>query len=170
VPEGGSGELRLRQPRNLVSSRAKVFWTVRALAGWAALVAVQLLILFLTNSRDHLGVTVGFLVATVVIAAGHLAVMPQWRYRVHRWEVTETACYAQAGWIVQERRIAPLSRIQTVDAHRGPLEQLFSLANVTVTTASAAGPIKIRGLDSATADRLVDQLTQTTAAHQGDAT
>jgi membrane protein YdbS with pleckstrin-like domain len=161
---------RLRQPSNLVSERAKVFWTVRALIGWTALVGVQLLVLFLSDSDPHLGVNIGFLSATALIGAAHLAVMPRWRYRVHRWEVTATACYAQAGWIVQERRIAPLSRIQTVDAHRGPLEQLFSLANVTVTTASAAGPIKIRGLDSLIADQLVDQLTRTTAAAEGDAT
>jgi membrane protein YdbS with pleckstrin-like domain len=161
---------RLRQPSNLVCGRAKVFWTVRALIGWTALIGLQLLVLFLTDPSSHLGVNVGFLIATVVVGAAHLTVMPRWRYRVHRWEVTNTACYAQAGWIVQERRIAPLSRIQTVDSHRGPLEQLFSLANVTVTTASAAGPIKIRGLDSLTADQLVDQLTRTTAASEGDAT
>ncbi|MCW2524901.1 MAG: hypothetical protein JWO63_3236 [Frankiales bacterium] len=126
--------------------------------------------LFLSDPSSHLGVNLGFLAATAAVAAAHLIVMPRWRYRVHRWEITDTACYAQAGWIVQERRIAPLSRIQTVDAHRGPLEQLFSLANVTVTTASAAGPIKIRGLDSLTADQLVDQLTRTTSAAEGDAT
>ena len=85
----------------------------------------------------------GYLVlaAVVLVAALHASVMPQWRYRVHRWEATPTAVYTRAGWFNQERRIAPLSRIQTVDTERGPLEQLFRLANVTVTTASAAGPL-----------------------------
>ena len=87
--------------------------------------------------------------------------MPQWRYCVHRWEDTETAIYTQSGWITQERRIAPIARIQTVDTHRGPIEQLFGLANVTVTTASAAGPLKIHGLSRADADRLVADLTAT---------
>ncbi len=73
--------------------------------------------------------------------------MPQWRYRVHTWEDAGGAVYTQTGWITQERRIAPVNRIQTVDTQRGPIEQLFKLSNVTVTTASAAGPLKIHGLD-----------------------
>jgi hypothetical protein len=96
--------------------------------------------------------------------------MPQWRYRVHRWEVAPEAVYTRAGWLHQESRIAPISRIQTVDSERGPLEQLFGLANVTVTTASAAGPLKIEGLDHQTAQRLVDDLTTAAHATRGDAT
>ena len=96
--------------------------------------------------------------------------MPQWRYRVHRWEVAPQAVYTRAGWLHQESRIAPISRIQTVDSERGPLEQLFGLADVTVTTASAAGPLSIEGLDRATAERLVDELTTAAQATRGDAT
>jgi hypothetical protein len=107
---------------------------------------------------------------TVLLAAAHLVIMPRWRYRVHRWEVTSTAVYTQSGWLRQERRIAPLSRVQTVDTERGPLEQLFMLANVTVTTASAAGPLRIHGLDRATAGALVAELTEATSHSQGDAT
>ncbi|EUA22778.1 bacterial PH domain protein [Mycobacterium xenopi 3993] len=66
-------------------------------------------------------------------------VVPWWRYRVHRWEISPQAVYTRSGWLVQERRIAPISRVQTVDTYRGPLERLFGLANVTVTTASSAG-------------------------------
>jgi len=57
-----------------------------------------------------------------------------------------------------------------VDTERGPLEQLFRLANVTGTTASAAGPLKIHGLAPDTADRLVAELTSATAADPHDAT
>lgn len=80
------------------------------------------------------------------------------------------AVYTRSGWFDQETRIAPVSRIQTVDSHRGPLEQLFGLANVTVTTASAAGPLRINGLDRATAEQLVTELTDNTQAEPGDAT
>jgi membrane protein YdbS with pleckstrin-like domain len=110
------------------------------------------------------------LAATVVAAAAHLAIMPRWRFRVHRWEATPNAVYTQAGWFSQERRIAPISRIQTVDTERGPLEQLFTLSNVTVTTASAAGPIRIHGLDRDRAQALVDELASAIEATRGDAT
>jgi membrane protein YdbS with pleckstrin-like domain len=98
------------------------------------------------------------------------AVVPQWRYLVHRWEVTETAVYTQTGWWARERRIAPMSRIQTVDHAEGAVERLFRLATVTVTTASAAGALQISGLDRDVARQLVDELTLKADAVEGDAT
>lgn len=55
--------------------------------------------------------------------------------------------YTRAGWVRQQWRVAPMTRIQTVDTVRGPLQQLFGLSTVVVTTASAAGPLRIEGLD-----------------------
>ncbi|HKF75723.1 MAG TPA: PH domain-containing protein [Candidatus Dormibacteraeota bacterium] len=177
---GGSGQveevdrpvteaLRIRPPRHLVSPMAVRYWTARALVGWLVVVAIQLALLV----PAHAGLTgwrAALLAATAVAAAAHLAIMPRWRYRVHRWEATSQAVYTQAGWFSQQRRIAPISRIQTVDTERGPLEQLFGLSNVTVTTASAAGPLKIHGLERDRAQALVDDLTRSVEASRGDAT
>jgi membrane protein YdbS with pleckstrin-like domain len=163
-----SSEEGLRPPRHLVSPRARVYWAVRALGGWLVPIAVE--VVWMTQDEAHLGLHVAALVVTVILAAAHVTVMPLWRFRVHRWESTPEAVYTQSGWFNQERRIAPVSRIQTVDSERGPIEQLFRLSNVTVTTASAAGPIKIHGLDRDTAQRLVDELTEGTQAERGDAT
>jgi len=160
--------MQLRDPAHHVSPRAIVFWTVRAAPGWLLVLAGQSL--WLVASRDHEGLRAAALAVTVLFASAHLIVMPRWRYRVHRWEVTDNAVYTQSGWLSQERRIAPISRIQTVDTERGPLGQLFGLANVTVTTASAAGPLRIHGLDRATAEGLVAELTQVTSRSGGDAT
>jgi uncharacterized protein len=144
----------LRPPRHRVSRTAIRYWRVRAVSGWLVVVAAQIVWLVLTDGHRGL----------------HAIVMPQWRYNVHRWEVAPQAVYTRAGWLYQESRIAPISRIQTVDSERGPLEQLFGLADVTVTTASAAGPLSIEGLDRATAERLVDELTTAAQATRGDAT
>jgi uncharacterized protein len=115
-----------------------------------------------------------WLTVTLIISgvAGVLQVViePQWRYRVHHWEATQDAVFTRSGWIRQEWRVAPISRIQTVDTKRGPLEQLLGLATVTVTTASAAGPVEIAGLAQDDAAKLVDELTATTQATAGDAT
>jgi membrane protein YdbS with pleckstrin-like domain len=163
-----STEVGLRPPRHQVSPRARVYWAVRALAGWLVPIAVE--VVWMTQDGAHLKLHVAGLVVTVILAVAHVTVMPLWRFRVHRWESTPEAVYTQSGWFNQERRIAPVSRIQTVDSERGPLEQLFRLSNVTVTTASAAGPIKIHGLDRDTAQRLVDELTEGTQVERGDAT
>jgi membrane protein YdbS with pleckstrin-like domain len=113
---------------------------------------------------------VGTLVATVLLGAGYVAVMPRWRYRIHRWEADEEAVYTLAGWLRLEWRIAPISRIQTIDTALSPLQRVFGLASVTVTTASSAGPLRIEGLDADDAAQLARQLTEISQAHPGDAT
>src|SRR4051812_1245274 len=160
---------QLRVPRHRVSRRAVGLWAARAALGWAAVIAIEVLALI---AGEHPADTWRYATVAVTAAAAlaHVVVMPQWRYRVHRWETTAKAVYTQAGWLNQERRIAPVTRIQTVDVHRGPLEQLFGLANVTITTASAAGPLRIHGVDRATAERIVDELTALAHASAGDAT
>jgi len=163
-------QLRMRPPRHLVAPRAIWYWTARALAGWLVLLAVEVFYLILASDDGLSSWHVAALVTTVAAAAVHLVVMPRWRYRVHRWEATAHAVYTQAGWFSQQRRIAPISRIQTVDTERGPLEQLFGLSNVTVTTASAAGPLKIHGLDRDDAQKLVDELSVAIEYTRGDAT
>jgi membrane protein YdbS with pleckstrin-like domain len=157
-----------REPAHLVSPRAVAYWTVQAVPLNVVLLAGQLF--WWWAARDHTGLRVAALVISVLLAAVDLVVEPRWRYRVHRWEVTSTAVYTQSGWVSQERRIAPISRVQTVDTKRGPLERLFKLASVTVTTASAAGPLRIQGLDLATAEGVVAGLTEVTSHSQGDAT
>ncbi len=106
----------------------------------------------------------------VVVALAYLAVMPTVRYRIHRWETTDVAVYTQTGWLTRERRVAPMSRVQTVDLGQGPVSRLLGLASVTATTASAAGPLEIQGLDRAVAEHLVAELTRRTADLAGDAT
>ena len=124
----------------------------------------------LTGPVDAFGLPWWAWVLWVATLAAYIAVVPSWRYLVHRWEVTDTAVYTQTGWWVRERRIAPMSRIQTVDHVEGAIARLFGLATVTATTASAAGALEISGLDKDVARRLVDDLTVKADAVEGDAT
>lgn len=163
-----TGPLRLRAPAHRVHPRAILWWTLRPLVGWAVLIVGQVLGIVLSSPSP--GWLTYTLIATIVLAVLHVAVMPQWRYRVHRWESTADAVFTRSGWFNREWRVAPASRIQTVDTKRGPLEQLLGLATVTITTASAAGPIEINGLGDDDATRLVEELTRTTQATHGDAT
>jgi len=169
TPVGEAAGLRKRPLRHRVSPRAIWYWAVRAACGWVLVVIAEVVWMLLPHDGMARWHVLGVL-ATLVVAAGHLVVMPQWRFHVHRWEATAHAVYTQAGWFDQQRRIAPISRIQTVDTERGPLEQVFGLSNVTVTTASAAGPLRIVGLDRDTAQRLVDGLASTAGLAHGDAT
>ena len=132
----------LRDPAELVSPRAKLLWTVEALIP-SFFIMLGFLVASLLWDWWELRWWMPLLLAAVL--AAYVVVMPRWRYRVHRWEATGTAVYTQTGWWTRERRIAPMSRIQTVDYEERPVARLFGLASVTVTTASAAGALEIAG-------------------------
>jgi membrane protein YdbS with pleckstrin-like domain len=157
----------LREPRERVSPRARMMWQLSNLVEGLVTVAVLAGVAAVWDAVD----LAWWMVALGLLAvAAYVAVVPQWRYLVHRWEVTETAVYTQTGWWARERRIAPMSRIQTVDYVETPVARLFGLASVTVTTASAAGALQIAGLQRDRAQALVDDLTLKADAVEGDAT
>jgi membrane protein YdbS with pleckstrin-like domain len=160
---------RLREPANLVSPRARLMWLLEGAVLVLVLLGVQVLWWFVDGAPSR---TPHYVVGGVwlLFTALYLSVMPVWRYRVHRWEISPEAVFTRTGWLVQQRRIVPISRVQTIDTYRGPLDRLFRLANVTVTTASSAGAVKIVALDADTADRVVGQLTDIAALGAGDAT
>ncbi|AOS62732.1 PH domain-containing protein [Actinoalloteichus hymeniacidonis] len=160
--------LWLQPPRHRIERRAIGWWALRALIAIAVLVG---------------GLTTGYvlaeparpwilpiLIAVAGVGVAYLAIVPFWRYAVHRWEATEEAVYVRTGWFVREWRVAPISRVQTVDTVRGPLQQAFGLATVTVTTASAHGAMYLVGLDHRVAADLAKDLTRITQATPGDAT
>ncbi|MFI0801889.1 PH domain-containing protein [Amycolatopsis lurida] len=166
--EAERGKVRLRPPRNALDQRVVGWWRLQGTLFWGAPVLVLVVLgLLIAPARFWL-----LAPAAVIAVLGLVWViaMPLWWFKVHRWEVTETAVYARSGFFWQEWRVAPMSRIQTVDTLRGPLQQVFKLATVTVTTASARGAVKIRGLDHELAASLAEQLTETTQATPGDAT
>jgi membrane protein YdbS with pleckstrin-like domain len=158
----------LVEPANPPSRKAPLVWAIGAVIPWLML-AVGQLVWFVISPRLP-WVHVVAAAATVLGIVLFVGVVPVWRYRVHRWDIDPKAVYTRTGWLVQERRIAPISRVQTVDTERGPLDQLFGLANVTVTTASSAGAVRIVALDSDVADRVVAQLTDIAALGGEDAT
>jgi membrane protein YdbS with pleckstrin-like domain len=155
-------------PAHSPSRRAPLRWAIGGIFPWLLLAIGQVGWLVLDKQLPWLHISIG--IVTVLGAIIAAAVVPVWRYRVHRWELGPQAVYTRSGWLVQERRIAPISRVQTVDTYRGPVDRLFGLANVTVTTASSAGAVHIVALDVDVADHLVAQLTDIAAIGAEDAT
>ncbi|AVZ73117.1 hypothetical protein SLUN_13910 [Streptomyces lunaelactis] len=158
----------VRSPLHRVDRRAVLWWTLRALIGAAlTLGALGATYLWWEESRTWVGPVL------IVAAAGFLltlALMPGWRYRVHRWECTENAVYELKGWLVREWRIIPVSRIQSVDMVRGPLQLMLGLGTLRVITASPEGRIKIVGLDADVVAKEAAALTELTQQSPGDAT
>ena len=97
-------------------------------------------------------------IAAVLWAGATIGVRPWFRFRVHRWEVTEDAVYTRTGWLTRTWTLVPISRIQTVDVTRGVLQQLFGLSTVAVLTASSQGTVRVWHLEADVAQRVADDL------------
>lgn len=174
---GGPHPPRLRPPEHRVSPRAIAHWAIESLLLWGLAFGLALGVAAWAGDADWDGMPgwlsgrVGWL-PYIIGAAGLLmvTVAPVWRYRVHRWEVTDDAVYALTGWLVREWRVTPISRVQTVDAVQGPAEQLLGLSTLRVTTASSRGAVNIGGLDKRVAADIAERLAEITQSTAGDAT
>ncbi|MFE1592761.1 PH domain-containing protein [Nocardia sp. NPDC058705] len=158
----------LAEPAWRPSSKAKLLWALENVIG--IVIAIVALTVWAVLDDGHRGWQAVAGLAVVALAVVGIVVIPAWRYAVHRWEVTDEAVYTRVGWLDQDSRVAPISRVQTVDTERGPLERMLGLATVTVTTASSAGAVKISALDLPVAEETVLRLTAIAAQHRGDAT
>jgi membrane protein YdbS with pleckstrin-like domain len=161
--------IAMADPAHRPSEKAKLLWAISAGLSWlipaAGLVGWGIVADAWTTWPFLLAAAIILLAAIVSIT-----VVPVWRYRVHRWEIGADAVYTRSGWFNQERRIAPISRIQTVDTQRGPLDRMLDLSTVTITTASSAGAVTIAALDRPVADRIAQELTEIAARNAEDAT
>jgi hypothetical protein len=161
-------ELGIRPPRHRLDRRFIVWRTLQALFWGIGVLGALLLLYRLVPATQPWPGPVLLLLGAIYLV--NIIVMPTWRYLVHRWEVTDDAVYALTGWLTRKWQIVPVSRIQSIDVEKGPLQQALGLATLRVVTASGEGQIAIEGLDAAVADRAARDLKDVTAATPGDAT
>jgi len=154
-------EVPLRVPRHRVDPHAVWLWVGEGVLSTAFLAAAAVAARLLAPA-DLSGWlrTLLELAPWLVIPLGALLIVvePLWRYRVHRWEVTDQAVYTREGWLTRTWRIVPIARIQTVDTTRGPVQQMLGLATVTVRTASHAGSTDVQHLSGGIADAVAHDL------------
>lgn len=157
-----------RPPRHRTAPAARLYWLVSGAPALVAALVVTLVPAWLWEAGRP-----WFLLAAAALTLlllPRVLLAPWLRYRTHRWEATGTAVYSRTGWIGRQWRIAPLSRVQTVEATRNVLHRMLGLAAVSVTTGSAQGAVQIQGIDAEVADDLVAELTDAVEHTLGDAT
>ena len=166
-------DLPLRPPAHHVAPAARWLWALQGAVFVAVLAGAVLAVTLALD--DEVPGWAGTLFAVLrwlllPLAAVSVVIEPMWRYRVHRWEVTDEAVYTLEGWLTRTWRIVPISRIQTVDTSRGPLQQLFGLTSISVRTASHAGSTSIEQLPADVAERVAHELGLRANAVRDEAT
>ena len=95
-----------------------------------------------------------------------LVVLPPIRFMRWRYELSDDYLDIARGIIWRKRFVIPFIRVQNTDTRQGPILRAFGLASVTVAT--AAGEHEIPGLDSGTAEQLLDKAAELARLAQED--
>ena len=98
-------------------------------------------------------------VVVAVIAAG-IVILPPIRYRVFWYAISSTEIDVQDGIIFTTRSVVPLHRVQTLLSERGPVADHYRITNLKIRT--AAGSVRLSGLDRGEADELCDRIGRLT--------
>ena len=92
--------VNLVDPANPPSKKAPLVWAIGAAIPWLILAAGQVVWFALDRRLGWLHAVAA--AVTVLGFVVFVAVVPLWRYRVHRWDIGPKAVYTRAGWLVQE--------------------------------------------------------------------
>jgi membrane protein YdbS with pleckstrin-like domain len=153
-------DVPLRVPRYRVHPTARWLWALEGLAVAVGYSAAALGAWFAVPADAGAARAIADVLPWLALPLAVLLVVvqPLWRFRVHRWEITDQVVYTQVGWLTRTWRIVPIARIQTVDTTRGPAQQILGLSTVIIRTASHAGSTNIEHLDARTADAVAHDL------------
>jgi uncharacterized protein len=168
-PTGIAADSRSSEPLSQPSTRPFLpldhrviqLWRISGLFGFAitslpALVGLLFGAHFLLNRPTLAFLPWGFL---LLLAGFWVVWYPPRAYQAWGYRVEEQVLEIRSGVWFRVIRLLPLSRLQHVDLHRGPLERAHGLASLTLHTAGTReASLGIPGLADADAVRLRDQL------------
>ena len=89
----------------------------------------------------------------LVINAG---ISPYFRFHRYRYKIDEEFIDIREGYLFVTREIVPIERIHKMETVRGPIDTMFGVAKVKVTT--AGGDVTIRFLEQEKAEQIAEGL------------
>ena len=128
---------------------AAIIW---AILGIGALIAVNMV--WFIPDGIKIGTTISVVLAVLLI--GNAAISPYFRFHRYRYSINDDFIDIYEGYIFVERNIVPLERLHKMQTLRGPIDRMFKVAKVVVTT--AGGDVTLRFLDEEKADFIAESL------------
>ena len=81
---------------------------------------------------------------------------PYFRYHRYRYSINEECIDIIEGYLFVKRNIVPVERIHKIQTKKGPVDQMFRVAKVIVTT--GGGDVTISFLEDERAEQIADSL------------
>ncbi len=98
------------------------------------------------------------LYALFIILAAYWIVGPEIFYRRYRYRIDDEKAEIRRGIITISHSMVPIERIHQVEVSKGPINRMFGLANVVITT--AGGVTTLEFLDEDTAESIASRLNE----------
>lgn len=98
----------------------------------------------------------GVMLGLFVVDLMYLLASPKIRYEKYRYCITKDRIDVKEGFIFTERNIVPIERLHKIAIEKGPIDNIFGLSKVIVTT--AGGDVTISFLEDEKANFIVDSL------------
>jgi len=104
------------------------------------------------------GIKIATMISIVlgVLLVANAAISPYFRFHRYRYSITDEFIDIYEGYIFVERNIVPLERLHKMQTLKGPIDRIFKVAKVVVTT--AGGDVTLRFLDEEKADFIAESL------------
>lgn len=104
------------------------------------------------------GVTVGKWIsaALLVLILADTLVSPFFRYCRYRYRISEECIDIVEGYLFVKRHIVPMERLHKLQTKKGPIDQMFGVAKVVVTT--GGGDVTLSFLEEEKAEQIADSL------------
>lgn len=81
---------------------------------------------------------------------------PYFRYHRYRYSINEECIDIKEGYLFVKRNVVPIERLHKLQTLKGPIDQMFKVAKVVVTT--AGGDVTIRFLEEEKAEQIAENL------------
>lgn len=116
------------------------------------LVAINVL-LFIPEGIQ-IGMTISLILGGVILF--NALASPYFRFHRYRYQIDEEFIDIREGYLFVKREIVPIQRLHKMETLRGPIDTMFGVAKVKVTT--AGGDVVIRFLEKEKAERIAEGL------------
>lgn len=141
-----------------IDPKAKSCMRVVATIWNLILFIVAIIVLMILSSEGVIADSLFIGIAAVVLALclAYVVAAPIVRYKRYKYYIDEDMLVVVEGLFFVTKSIAPIERIHQIAVKRGPIDRMYGMSNVVVTT--AGGEVKIAFLDNDVAEEIADRL------------
>lgn len=130
-------------------------YTAAIVAGVMELAVIGVVnVLWFFPSDIGIGKSISLVLCIIILA--HTAFSPYFRFHRYRYSINNEFIDIREGYIFVERNIVPIERLHKMQTLHGPIDRIFKVAKVVVTT--AGGDVTLRFLDEEKAEFIAETL------------